>query len=166
MSNIWQIYKDFAEKLINEKIILNTMIRTLILILAILLVGCAPTHMEELTPIQDQDAVPEVVEEPVEEPGDEESVKSEVIVKEIPLPKELAAKDYITINPGVYKDYVLRLEGVSEGICGVNVDGTTHWIEEGDTRDIGRLTVYVHEVIVSHSVSGEGDMCEVSLHTS
>lgn len=131
--------------------------------LLIFMIGCASTVVEQVEAPKDaeipevQTAVP-VQEDPVIE---EEIIISQTVEKEL---EELLSKTYLTKDGGVYKNYILRLEGVSEKICGINVDGSTYWIEEGDSQTISTLTIYVKEVIVSNSFGGVGDFCEITLH--
>jgi hypothetical protein len=53
--------------------------------------------------------------------------------------------------------------GNSGTVCGINVDGQTKWIEEGDTEEVGDLSVGVLDVIEVNTQAGDADTCEISL---
>ena len=53
-----------------------------------------------------------------------------------------------------------------EDMCGINVDGVTQWVDEGDTEDFGDLSVGVLEVIAVNTKDYDADTCELSLGSS
>jgi hypothetical protein len=53
-----------------------------------------------------------------------------------------------------------------EDKCGVNVDGVTTWVDEGDTEDFGDMSVGVLEVIAVNTKDYDADTCELSLGSS
>lgn len=136
--------------------------RWLILVLLVFAIGCTTTVTEEIdAPEKKATETNNSVEEIIKEESVEEEVQDNGVIER---PKELTSKPYLTRTTATYKNHILYLEGVSQNICGINLDGIPYWIEEGDSQEIGDLTIYVRDVIVSHSFGGEGDMCELSLY--
>jgi hypothetical protein len=54
----------------------------------------------------------------------------------------------------------------AEDKCGINVDGVTQWVDEGDTQDFGDLSIGILDVIAVNTKDYDADTCELSLGSS
>ena len=124
------------------------MFKKLLLMLLIFLIGCTPTLVEKVVDVEE----PEVEEKVINVTEPEEEIE------------ETRAITSLTNKIVSYKGIIVKLEGVSKKICGINVNGEVYWIEEGKIEEAGPLLIYVKEAVLSHSFGGENDACEVTLH--
>jgi len=71
-------------------------------------------------------------------------------------------------QPYTVGDHTVTVVNVDENgdSCGVNVDGTTVWIDSGSTEEVNGLSVGVLDVKVVHSKDYDQDTCELTLGSS
>jgi len=131
--------------------------KLLFLLALLLIVACAPLPIEE---------VPEEVNETVEE--------QEIVPKEVPVEEELPKIDItggnITLNKNEAitaviksKEYRIEVIDVTEqaDACLIKIDDVLTLIEEGDTRTVNGLRIYVAEVRAFRSFTEDRDICKL-----
>lgn len=132
------------------------MIKQVLALFILFLVGCTSTTVVERIDETKQVPVQNVttITHPVVQQNVSTEPKQETIV-EINGHYTMLKKVYS------YKGNSISLKGVADGVCGIDVNGITYWIKEGETKYIeNKLYIDVVTAVVSRGL-GDNDACEV-----